>query len=79
MIATRQLKSLSVILEMLRIDRAVDTGDLPSTRSQIINVINAEKERIDQLERQLSKNMKHLRSAFWLVAWLCWYWLGEMT
>ena len=58
-------------LEMLRIDRAVDTGDLPSTRSQIISVINAEKERIDQLERQLSAT-KQVRIMLLILAIAGW-------
>ena len=41
-------------LEMLKIDQAADTGDLPATRSQILHVISAEKERIARLEASLS-------------------------
>jgi len=41
-------------LEMLRIDHASDRGDLPSTRSQIMSVISAEKERISELEARLA-------------------------
>ena len=41
-------------LEMLKIDQAADTGDLPATRSQILHVISAEKERIGKLEQQLA-------------------------
>jgi serine/threonine protein kinase len=40
-------------LEMLRIDVASGQGALPSSRSQILNVITAEKERIAALEREL--------------------------
>ncbi len=41
-------------LEMLKIDQAAHAGDLPSTRSQILHVISAEKERIAQLEQELT-------------------------
>jgi len=40
-------------LELIRIDVASDTGALPSSRSQIMNVISAEKDRIIALEDQL--------------------------
>ena len=40
-------------LEMLRIDVASGQGALPSSRSQILNVITAEKERIASLEDEL--------------------------
>lgn len=36
-------------LELLKIDQAADTGDLPATRSQILHVISAEKARIADL------------------------------
>lgn len=41
-------------LDMLRMDLAGEAGDLPSSRSQILNVINAEKDRISALESELS-------------------------
>jgi serine/threonine-protein kinase len=62
-------------LELLRVDLAVDAGDLPTSRSQIMNVINAEKERIATLERELSGH----RSVLWLwiiFAALGWIGLG---
>ncbi|TVR11314.1 MAG: serine/threonine protein kinase [Planctomycetota bacterium] len=40
-------------LEMAKIDAAGDHGSLPSTRSQIMHVITAEKGRIAQLEEQI--------------------------
>ncbi len=40
-------------LEMLKIDVAADGGQIPTSRSQIINVINAEKERILLLEKEV--------------------------
>jgi serine/threonine protein kinase len=40
-------------MEMLRIDVASSAGALPSSRSQILNVITAEKERIEALEKEL--------------------------
>ena len=51
-------------LEMLRIDVASGQGALPTSRSQIMNVITAEKERIASLENDLQgKNAK-------IVAWM---------
>src|SRR3954468_6760740 len=40
-------------LEMLKIDVAADGGQIPTSRSQILNVITAEKERIAQLEKTI--------------------------
>ncbi|MHC5067597.1 MAG: serine/threonine protein kinase [Planctomycetota bacterium] len=61
-------------LEMLKIDQAANTGDLPSTRSQILHVISAEKERITQLEGQLAalqagaRRWRQLAMVGWVVA-----------
>lgn len=59
-------------LELLRIDQASSTGDLPSTRSQILHVISAEKERISDLERRLEISAMRLRTAVALaiVGWI---------
>src|SRR5262249_49367490 len=40
-------------LELLKIDSASKDGQLPSSRSQIMNVISAEKDRIASLEADL--------------------------
>ena len=40
-------------LHLLRIDTATSSGEIPGTRSQIINVITAEKGRITNLEKQV--------------------------
>jgi serine/threonine-protein kinase len=40
-------------LEMLKIDVAADGGQIPTSRSQILNVITAEKERIALLEKEI--------------------------
>jgi len=53
-------------LELLRVDLAVDSGDLPASRSQILNVINAEKDRIATIEEELSG--KNLRIWIWMIA-----------
>ena len=42
-------------LQLVKLEEAGGTGQLPGTRSQIINVINAEKTRIDQLEASLGR------------------------
>ncbi len=42
-------------LEVLKIELAGGEGSLPTSRSGILNIIAAEKDRIDDLERQLSK------------------------
>ena len=59
-------------LEMLKIDQAADTGDLPATRSQILHVISAEKARISSLEKQMaSANMKfYIAVALAALGWL---------
>ena len=58
-------------IEMMKIGHAADGGDLPSTRSQILNVISAEKGRIETLERDLSSIDKRLR-LFIIVAVVGW-------
>ena len=45
-------------LELIKIDVASDEGQLPSSRSQILNVISAEKDRIAGLEVQLRKQVQ---------------------
>jgi serine/threonine protein kinase len=51
-------------LEMLKIDVAADGGRIPTSRSQILNVITAEKERIAQLEKSLEAVRSHM--AMWM-------------
>ncbi len=63
-------------LEMLRIDVASGQGALPSSRSQILNVITAEKERIASLEDELQG--KNAKIAFWVIAAII-GWLAAMT
>ncbi|MBA3846611.1 MAG: serine/threonine protein kinase [Planctomycetes bacterium] len=58
-------------LEMSKIDVAAKDGSLPSSRSQIMNVISAEKDRITALENQL-KSMSASRIALLLVAATGW-------
>ena len=53
-------------LEMLKIDVAHLEGAIPSSRSQILNVIGAEKERIASLENDLSG--KNIQIVAWMVA-----------
>jgi serine/threonine protein kinase len=53
-------------LEMLKIDVAHLEGAIPSSRSQILNVIGAEKERIAGLENDLSG--KNIQIVMWMVA-----------
>jgi serine/threonine protein kinase len=48
-------------LEVFKLDLAGRSGELPTSKSGILNVINAEKERIATLERQ----MRALRVAMW--------------
>jgi serine/threonine-protein kinase len=61
-------------LEMLKIDVAADDGQIPTSRSGILNVITAEKERIALLERDLEaaqakqKTLIGLAAAGWAVA-----------
>ena len=45
-------------LELIKIDVASDEGQLPSSRSQILNVISAEKDRIAGLEADLRKQVR---------------------
>ncbi|MBA3708975.1 MAG: serine/threonine protein kinase [Planctomycetes bacterium] len=67
-------------LEMLKIDVAADGGQIPTSRSQIINVINAEKERISILEQQIEgANTKlmtwiGLAVAGWIAAGAAFVW-----
>ena len=72
--ADRHLTADDVIkdLEMLRLDLAVDAGDLPSSRSQILNVITAEKERIAVLEQEISTQSGKVGMwmAFAAIGWL---------
>jgi serine/threonine protein kinase len=53
-------------LEMLRIDVASADGELPSSRSQILSVITAEKERIVALEDELKG--RDAKLVAWMVA-----------
>jgi serine/threonine protein kinase len=53
-------------LEMLKIDVAHLEGAIPSSRSQILNVIGAEKERIAGLENDLAG--KNIQIVMWMVA-----------
>lgn len=61
------------LLELLKIDQAGDSGELPATRSQIMHVITAEKQRIKELEQALQQ----FNARFWLVVaagvlgWIC--------
>ncbi len=58
-------------LEMLKIDVAADGGRIPTSRSQILNVITAEKERIGKLEREMEQESE--RVGMWrLVAIFGW-------
>lgn len=52
---------LIAALEMAKIDQAAGDGELPSTRSQILNVISAEKGRIAELEEDLGQLDKRLK------------------
>jgi len=45
-------------LEMVKIDVAADGGQIPSSRSQIMNVISAERDRIAALEKQLRARVR---------------------
>jgi len=63
-------------LEMLRIDVASGQGALPSSRSQILNVITAEKERIASLEDDLQG--KNVKIASWAIAAII-GWLAALT
>jgi serine/threonine protein kinase len=60
-------------LELLRIDVAHKEGAIPSSRSQILNVISAEKERIAGLERDLAG--KNTIIWFWMAIAIA-GWLG---
>ncbi|TVR44361.1 MAG: serine/threonine protein kinase [Planctomycetota bacterium] len=55
-------------LEMAKIGAAGDHGSLPSTRSQILHVITAEKGRISQLEDQISQLTRQRRLMLVLLA-----------
>jgi len=61
-------------LEMLKIDVAADGGQIPTSRSQILNVITAEKERISELQSTLEAaqhrilTLKAMAIAGWVVA-----------
>ncbi len=50
-------------LELIKIDQAADTGDLPATRSQILHVISAEKARI----KELSESIRMMNVKFWVI------------
>ncbi len=63
-------------LELLRIDVASGQGALPASRSQILNVITAEKERIASLEDDLQG--KNAKIAFWVIATIS-GWLAAFT
>lgn len=52
-------------LEMLKIELASEDGQLPSSRSGILNVISAEKDRIVKLERELAR--VHGMQVLWLI------------
>jgi len=58
-------------LEMLKIDSAAGAGQLPTTRSQILNVISAEKGRISELEKSQHRLMSRLKVlfAFMVLGW----------
>jgi serine/threonine-protein kinase len=58
-------------LEMLKIDVAADDGKIPSSRSQILNVINAEKGRIQVLEKEVEGARGKLTAAI-IVAMVGW-------
>lgn len=64
-------------LDMLRIDVAHKDGAIPSSRSQILNVITAEKERIATLEKQLASKGSQITALLvlmglgWILAAAC--------
>jgi serine/threonine protein kinase len=58
-------------LEMLKIDVAADDGKIPSSRSQIMNVINAEKGRIQALEKSM-EGMRTRLTVMVVVAMVGW-------
>jgi serine/threonine protein kinase len=58
-------------LEMMKIDQAADQGELPSTRSQILHVISAEKDRITELEGSLGDMDRRIKVVL-LVAIMGW-------
>ncbi len=61
-------------LQMVKIEVAGDDGRLPTTRSQILNVISAERRRIEELEKRLAetdlirKTLLVIAAAGWLAA-----------
>jgi eukaryotic-like serine/threonine-protein kinase len=59
-------------LEILKIDVAHDEGTIPASRSQILQVINAEKLRIKQLEEEIagSRGVKSLLFGVATVGWI---------
>jgi len=61
-------------LELIKIDVASDEGQLPSSRSQIMNVISAEKDRIVGLEAQLRKQIQAnlVLTAAAAAGWVLW-------
>jgi serine/threonine-protein kinase len=64
-------------LELLKIDVAHKDGAIPSSRSQILNVITAEKERIATLEKQLAAKSTQITALLvlmglgWILAAAC--------
>lgn len=61
-------------LELLKIDVAAGDGQLPTSRSQILNVISAEKDRIAGLEAQLKKQAQAnlIVTVVAAVGWVLW-------
>jgi serine/threonine-protein kinase len=55
-------------LEMAKISGAGEQGDLPSTRSQILHVISAEKDRISELETVVAGNAERTKLLWIMVA-----------
>jgi hypothetical protein len=53
-------------LEVFKLDLAGHSGELPTSKSGILNVINAEKERIVALERKLKE--QKVATVVWMVA-----------
>ncbi len=67
-------EALMADLELLKIDAAADDGSLPASRSQIMNIISAEKGRIQHLTKNLDEVQQNVRLfqilaiAGWVVA-----------